>query len=135
MQLLTDFLISDQNLPFADMQACSLNFTQKFLWKGIIGYLLLKFELVCSNKLKICFFWWKCMKCMLEYMIRQYKSFLSKFFCKGKSRRKELQKVSKFLGHTLWVCLKASKVYLAMQLQNTCWSSSRCLVLLKALVS
>ena len=32
---LTDRFISDQNLPFANMQACSLSFTQKVLWKAI----------------------------------------------------------------------------------------------------
>ena len=33
--LYTDRFISDQNLPCADMQACSLSFTQKVLGKDI----------------------------------------------------------------------------------------------------
>ena len=32
---LTDCFIPDQNFPFPDRQACSLSFTQKFLWKDI----------------------------------------------------------------------------------------------------
>ena len=74
------------------------------------GYWLLKFESVCYWKLKIFFF---ARKCMLEYIIRQYQSFLSKLVYKLKVKVdwKNSRITWGVLGLTSWVCLKASKVY------------------------
>ena len=52
--------------------------------KRIYGKCLPKFESDCCWKLKISFFCWKCMKCMLEYMIRKYQSFYQNSFIKVK---------------------------------------------------
>ena len=62
---LTDRFISSWNLPFADIITYSLSFTQVFCKRTYqYGYWLLKFESVCSWKLKI-FFPWNCMKSIL----------------------------------------------------------------------
>ena len=61
---LPDCFISDQNLPYAAMQACSLIFKQKILCKDIW---LLVTEIWVSMFLEThALFCWKCMKCMLE---------------------------------------------------------------------
>ena len=82
---LTDRLISDQNLPFADFQARSSSFRQTVLWKDIW---LLGNEVWVSMFLET----WNlfCWKWMLEYLIKQYQQFLSKLIYKGKSWQKEL---------------------------------------------
>ena len=91
------------------MQACSLSFTQKVLWKDIW---LLVTEIWVSMLLETqnIFF---AGKCMLEYIIRQYQSFLSKLVYKLKVKVdwKNSRITWGVLGLTSWVCLKASKVY------------------------
>ena len=114
---LIDRFISDQNLSFADMQACSMSFTQKVLWKDIW---LLVTEIRVSMLLETQnLFCWKCIKCMLEYRISRYQSFLSKLVQKVKRRLMSL--------------LESFQSLPGDSQQNTSRNSGGCQVLLKTL--
>ena len=80
------------------------------------------------------FFRWKCMKCMLEYMIRQYQSFLSKLVYKVEvDRLKELSKISRYSGSHFVSFLENFQTIPGNSQQNTHRSAGGCQVLLKAL--
>ena len=76
----------------------------------------------------------KCMKCMLEYMIRQYQSFLSKLVYKVEvDRLKELSKISRYSGSHFVSFLENFQTIPGNSQQNTHRSAGGCQVLLKAL--
>ena len=128
---LIDGFISDQNLSFASMQACSMSFTQKVLWKDIW---LLVTEIRVSMLLETQnLFCWKCIKCMLEYRIRRYQSFLSKLVQKVKRRLKELYNILRCFWSHFMSLLESVQSLPGDSQQNTSRNSGGCQVLLKTL--
>lgn len=87
--------------------------SKSFISAPWVSHWLLKFESVCSWKLKI-FFRWKCMKCMLEYVIENINHFCQNLFIKVRVAWKNSRRSQGVLGLTSWVCLKVSKAYLAI---------------------
>ena len=88
---LTDHFITDQNLAFADMQACFLSFTQTVHWKDIWLLVTEIFVSMFLESQNLFFFFLLEMYWMYaEYMIRQYQLFLSKLVHKAEIQLKEL---------------------------------------------
>ena len=81
---LSDCLISNQSLPYATIQICSLSFTQKS-FERTYGYWLPKFESACSWELKSFFF----LIGNVAYDKTALVIILSQLVYKGKSQLKE----------------------------------------------
>ena len=90
------------------------------------GYCLPKFESVCCWKLKIFLFFFFGWKFMLKYMIRLNIKHLSKLIYKGKSRQKELYKISMCFRSHIVSLHESSQRIPGNSLQNTHWSSYWC---------
>ena len=90
------------------------------------GYCLPKFESVCCWKLKIFLFFFFGWKFMLKYMIRLNIKHLSKLIYKGKSRLKELYKISRRFRSHIVSLHESSQRIPGNSLQNTHWSSYWC---------
>ena len=97
------------------------------------GYCLPKFESVCCWKLKIFLFFFFGWKFMLKYMIRLNIKHLSKLIYKGKSRLKELYKISRRFRSHIVSLHESSQRIPGNSLQNTHWSSYRCQGLIESI--
>ena len=97
------------------------------------GYCLPKFESVCCWKLKIFLFFFFGWKFMLKYMIRLNIKHLSKLIYKGKSRLKELYKISRRFRSHIVSLHESSQRIPGNSLQTTRWSSYRCQGLIESI--
>ena len=99
-----DCFISDQNLPFADMKACFLSFTQKFFWnlsQCVVGNSKSFFA---QNIRNVC---WISEWDNINHVYQNS-------FKKIKVNWKNARRLHGVLGLTSWACLKAFKVYPAI---------------------
>ena len=99
-----DHFISDQNLPFAYLQVCSLSFTQKVLSEYVLRNS--KSFFLAGNVWNI--YWLMCDK------IIPCSHFNQNLFINPKVNWKNSRRSQGVLSLILWVCLKAFKVYLAI---------------------